>query len=55
MLNVLEPMETKLLDIVFSSAATTVKIHTKAVIPMAMIKTVRIVRNNCVLMDPRAI
>jgi hypothetical protein len=40
---------------VFSKADTTVKTPTKAVIPMAMINTVRVVRNICVLIEPTAI
>jgi hypothetical protein len=34
-----------------SRAETTVKTPTKAVIPMAIINTVRVVRNICVLME----
>ena len=55
MLKVLAPIEAKLVEMVFSKAVTTVRIPTKAVIPIAIIKTVRMVRNNCVLMEPNAI
>ena len=55
MLNVLAPIEAKSEDNVFSKAETTVRIPTKAVIPMAIINTVRMVRNNWVLMEPVAI
>ncbi|MNT01073.1 hypothetical protein D3C72_1355250 [compost metagenome] len=55
MLKVLAPIEAKSLEIVFSKAETTVKIPTKAVIPIAIIKTVRMVRSNCVLIEPKAI
>ena len=52
---VLAPIEAKSEDKVFSKAETTVRIPTKAVIPMAIINTVRVVRNNWVLMEPKAI
>ena len=52
---VLAPIEAKLLVNFFSKAAITVKITTKAMIPMAIINTVRVVRNNWVLMEPKAI
>jgi hypothetical protein len=55
MLKVFEPIEAKSVESVFSKAATTVKIQTKAVIPMAMMSTVRIVRKSCVLIEPKAI
>jgi molybdopterin biosynthesis enzyme len=55
MLKVLEPIEAKSDDKVFSKAETTVKIPTNAVIPMAIINTVSMVRNNWVLMEPKAI
>ena len=55
MLKVLAPIEAKSEDSVFSKAETTVRIPTKAVIPMAIINTVRMVRNNWVLMEPVAI
>ena len=55
MLKVLEPIEAKSEESVFSKAATTVKMQTNAVIPIAIINTVRMVRKSCVLMEPSAI
>ena len=55
MLKVLAPIDAKSEEIVFSKAETTVRILTKAVIPIAIINTVRTVLNNCVLMEPNAI
>ena len=55
MLKVLAPIEAKFPDKVFSKAATSVKIPTKAVIPMAIMSTVKMVRSICVLMEPKAI
>jgi hypothetical protein len=55
MLKVLAPIDAKSDEMVFSNAETTVKIPTKAVIPMAIISTVRMVRNNWVLIEPKAI
>lgn len=55
MLKVLDPIEAKSEDSVFSKAETTVRIPTKAVIPIAIINTVSMVRNNWVLMEPNAI
>ena len=55
MLNVLEPIEAKSVDKVFSNAATTVKMHTSAVIPIAIINTVKMVRRSCVLIELSAI
>mgnify|MGYP000571679329 CR=1 FL=1 len=55
MLKVLAPIEAKSEEMVFSKAETTVNIPTKAVIPIAMIKTVSVVRNNWVLIEPTAI
>ena len=40
---------------VLSMAATTVRIPTKAVIPIAIITIVRIVRSNCARIEPKAI
>ena len=54
-LNVLAPIDAKSDEIVFSSAETTVRMLTRAVIPIAIINTVRTVLNNCVLMEPKAI
>ena len=48
-------MDAKLVDNVFFKAETTVNIPTKAVIPMAIINMVSMVRSNCVRMDPMAI
>ena len=48
-------MEAKFPEIVFSKAEITVKIPTNAQIPIAIIKTVKTVRNNCVLIEPSAI
>ena len=45
----------KLEDKVFFNAETTVRIPTNAVIPIAIIKIVRMVLNNCVLIEPSAI
>ena len=55
MLKVLEHIEAKLVDKVFFKAETTVNIPTNAVIPIAIIKIVSMVRNNCVRIEPRAI
>ena len=55
MVNVLEPIEAKSLEIVFSKAETTVRIATKAIIPMAIMSTVNMVRSNCVRIEPSAI
>ena len=55
MLKVLEPIEAKSVDKVFSNAATTVKMQTNAVIPMAIISTVKMVRSSCVRMELKAI
>jgi hypothetical protein len=46
MLKVFEPIEAKFVDNVFFKADTTVKIPTNAVIPIAIIKIVSMVRNN---------
>ena len=54
-LNVFAPIDAKSEDIVFSSAETTVRMLTKAVMPIAIISTVRTVLNNCVRMEPSAI
>ena len=54
-LKVFAPIDAKSEEMVFSSAETTVRILTKAVIPIAIIITVRTVRNNCVLIEPNAI
>jgi len=55
MLKVLAPIDAKLEETVFSKAETTVKILTNAVIPIAIITTVKIVRSNWVLIEPNAI
>jgi hypothetical protein len=51
---VFDPIDAKSEDMVFS-AETTVRIPTKAVIPIAIINTVSEVRNIWVLMEPAAI
>src|SRR6218665_2592374 len=54
-LKVFAPIEAKSDESVFSRAAVNVKMPTKAQIPRPMINTVRIVRSNCVLIEPIAI
>ena len=51
----LAPIEVKSLVIVFSKALTALKIPTSAVIPMAIIRTVKIVLKSCVLILSNAI
>jgi hypothetical protein len=51
----LEPIEAKSLLIVFSKALTALKIPTKAVIPMAIIKTVSVVLRIWLLIESKAI
>lgn len=55
MLKVLAPIEAKSDEMVFSKAETTVRMPTRAVIPMAIMSTVRMVRSNCVFTEPIAI